>query len=510
VTAAAWRLVWEWAGSRGEATDINPQWTEVARLYDGGASRRQVEVSFRPRGLSVAALVEAGAHPHSGRGSLYLGDRLIIASRWVEASYDIDGEPLTVTLSESPDDDRGLWPPIGLESRIGWDRLSQVDRARRFSEGGAYLATGKIDATAWPSANSSAIGQGYPIVVGSPGSTTAPAVPAYGIAAAGAAVALLVSGARASGSVRVWGIDNTSGATPTMVAAASTSALSADTDGYGTSVTLTSINHASEGLDYSDGSVMATSWESAAGLPAGAGSLLQMIASASTARLDVGSFGGCASFLDRYRFDGYFDQRTPALGLIGAQFLPLLPASIVTGADGAGLVIWPWIDGAHHAVAHLVEGPGFARASRVTYRGEPLSSVVFSYGYDIARSAYTRRKVITPDASAHARHAMMTAGESADLVEIESRLVWDDASASRMLSDRMTQLAMPRRELSFIADAARYGSGGDRELQIGMAVDLTDTGLRLSRRAAVVSAIERSATSLRITCTLRDDALSGR
>ena len=56
-------------------------------------------VSFIPRGLSVAALVEAGAHPHSGRGSLYLGERLIISSRWVEASYDIDGEPLTVVLS---------------------------------------------------------------------------------------------------------------------------------------------------------------------------------------------------------------------------------------------------------------------------------------------------------------------------------------------------------------------------------------------------------------------------
>ena len=510
MTAAAWRFVWEWAGARGEATDINPQWTETARLYDGGASRRQVEVSFRPRGMSVAALVEAGAHPHSGRGSLYLGERLIIASRWVEASYDIDGEPLTVVLSESPDDDRGLWPPIGLESRIGWDRLSQVDRARRFSEGGAYLATGKIDTTAFTTANSSAIGQGYPVVVGSPGSSTAPAVPGYVTAVAGSACNILASGARASGSIRVWGNAATGGTTPTMTAGSSTTTLQAGTDGYGSAVTLAGLVPSSLGLDLSDGVVFATSWVGASGLPSGAGSLLQIIASASTARLDVGSFGGCASFLDRYRFDGYFDQRTPALGLIGAQFLPLLPASIVTGADGAGLVIWPWIDGEHHAVAHLVEGPGFARASRVTYRGEPLSSVVFSYGYDIARSSYSRRKTITPDASAHARHAMMTAGESADLVEIESRLVWDDASASRMLSDRVTQLAMPRRELSFIADAARYGSGGERELQIGMAVDLTDAGLRLSRRAAVVSGIERSATSLRITCTLRDDALLGR
>ena len=509
MTVAAWRFVWEWGGARGEALDVDPQWTESARLYEGGASRRQVEVSFHPRGLSVAALVEAGNHPHAGMGSLYLGDRLVISGRWVEASYDIDGEPLTVMISESPDDDRGLWPPIGLESRIGWDRLSQVDRARRFSEGGAYLATGKIDTTAWPLANSSAIGQGYPIVIGSPGSSTAPAVPAYATSTAGGQVWLAVSGARASGSVRVWGIDSGGGPTPTMIAGSSTSTLEAATDGYGSSITRTSIDYAALGLDYSDGTVMATAWESAAGLPSGAGELLQLIARSSSARLDLGSFGGCASFLDRYRFDGYFDQKAPALALIRAQFAPLLPVSIVSGADGAGIVIWPWIDGAHHAVAHLIEGPSFARASRVTYRGEPLSSVLFSYGYDIARSSYSRRATITPDASAHARHAMMAAGEAGELVEIESRMVWDEASAARMIKDRVTQLAMPRREVSYIADAARYGSGADRELQIGMAIDLTDDGLRFTRRAAVVSGIERSATSLRITCTLRDDVVLG-
>ena len=507
---ASWRFVWEWGGVRGEATDIDPQWTESARLYENGTSRRQVEVSFRPRGLSVAALVDAGVHPHAGRGSLYLGDRLVISSRWVEASYDIDGEPLTVTLSEAPSDDRGLWPPIGLEQRIGWDQVSQMDRVRRFADGGAYALSGKIDLTAWPLANSSAIGQGYPIVIGSPGSSTAPAVPGYVSSAAGAQAWLIASGARASGSVRVWGNSATSSPTPTMVAASSTSTLEAATDGYGSPVTRAEIDPAALGLDYSDGVVFATSWTGAAGLPGGAGSLLQLIATASTARLDVGSFGGCVSFLDRYRFDGYFDQRAPAFALMSAQFLPLLPAAIASGADGAGLVIWPWIDGAHHAVSHLVEGPGFARASRVTYRGEPLSSVVMSYGYDIARSSYSRRMTITPDVSAHARHAMMTAGDSGELVEIESRMIWDEASAARMLADRVTQLAMPRREVSYIADPARYGSGAARELQIGMAVDLTDDGLRFSRRAAVVSVIERSAVSLRITCTLRDDALSGR
>jgi len=38
--SAAWRFVWEWGGARGEAVDIDPQWTESARLYEDGASRR--------------------------------------------------------------------------------------------------------------------------------------------------------------------------------------------------------------------------------------------------------------------------------------------------------------------------------------------------------------------------------------------------------------------------------------------------------------------------------------
>ena len=510
MSAATWRFVWEWAGHRGTATDIAPAWTEVARLYDGGTSRRQVQVSFVPRGLSVAALVEAGAHPHSGRGDLYLGDVLVITGRWVEAEYDVDGAPLTVTISESPDDDRGAWPPIGLEQRAGWDRIAQTDRARRLREGGAYLATGEIDSTAWPLANGSAIGQGYPIVIGSPGTSTAPAVPAYVLRHAGAATLLAISGARASGSVRVWGIDTAASGTPTMVAGSSDSTLEADTDGYGTAITVSDINASTLGLDVTDSTVMATSWTDASGLPSGAGQLMQLVASASTLRLDVGSFGACASWLDRYRFDGYLDQRVPALALIASQFAPLLPVSLVTGRDGVGVVIWPWIDGAHHPIAHVVESPQFARASRVTYRGEPLSSVVFSYGYDIARSTYTGRAVITPDATAHARVAQLVAGDSGDLARVESRLVWSADSAARMMGDRVKALALPRREISYQADPALYGVGGPRELSIGMAIDLTDDGLRLSRRAACVSGIERSATLLRVTCVLRDDAVSGR
>lgn len=510
MSAAVWRFVWQWAGHRGTATDIAPAWTESARLYGRGTSRRQVEISFIPRGLSVAALVEAGAHPHSGRGDLYLGDVLVISGRWVEAEYDIDGAPLTVTISEAADDDRGLWPSIGAEQRAGWDRISQTDRSRRLREGGTYLATGEIDTTGFPYANGSAIGNAYPVVIGSPGTATAPAVPGYVTTLAAPSCNVLASGDRASGSVRLWGNTSSGGNAPTMVAASSTSTLQASADGHGASVALVSATPSSLGLDLSDGSVFATSWVEAVGLPSGAGQLLHLIATASSLRLDVGSFGASASWLDRYRFDGYVDQRVSALSLIQSQFMPLLPATLVSGRDGVGLVIWPWIDGAHHAVAHVVESPQFSRASRVGYKGEPLSSVVFSYGYDIARSAYTGRAVITPDATAHARVAMLVGGDTGEMARVESRLVWSPDSAARMMGDRVAALALPRREISYQADPALYGVGGPRELLIGMAIDLTDDGLRLSRRAAVVSGIERSATLLRVTCTFRDDAVSGR
>jgi len=520
VTAPAWRLVWEWGGYRGTAEDIDPQWSEVAELYGGGTSRRQVTVTLWPRGLSVAAVVEAGAHPMGGYGTLYLGERIVIAGRWIRPEYGADGEPLTITISESDADDRGVWPPVGMEARAGWGQAAQASRARRLALGDEYRA-GFIDETAWPACLPTSIGIAYPIVIGSPGTETAPAVPAPVVVAPTApavTVEVCVSGAAASGSVLVFGTDASApgaGVTPAIIAGTAPVSMTGATDGYGVQVTVASFasgttGSGGNGLDFSDGATYYTAWTDAAGLPGGAGDLIAMIATASSARLDIGAFGASASFLNRYRFDGYFDDRVSPLALIRAQFLPLLPVSLVSGPDGLGPVVWPWVDGGHHPTMHLVERPDFVRASRVGYAGEGLTSVVMSFGYDASQSLYTRRAVISPDVSAHARSITSMIGDSSGVTEIESRMVWSEASAARMIGDRVRELAAPRRVVSYMADPAVYGPGGARELRIGMAVDLTDDGLRLARRAACVSAVERSARSLRVTLTLRDDAVSGR
>ena len=500
MSAAAWRLVWTWAGHRGTATDVDAQWTERTELY-GGTSRRQVSVSFRPAGLSVAAVVEAGLHPAYGYGELYLGSLLVIAGPWLEVEYGVDGEPLTVTLSESADDDRGVWPPVSGVTRDVDASVDAWDDRR----------SGRITREGWALANDAAIGAAVPVVIGSPGSSSAPAVPAYVVLRAAPSVQVAVHAGRAAGSIRVWGVDQSApgaGVTPTPIAAAATSALASGVDAFGSQVTLAVFaSGASSGLDYTSGSVYATSWEAAEGVPGPAGWLIQEIALASSARIDHGSISAAASYLNGYRFDGYLDDRVSPLGLIQSQIAPLLPVSLISTTDGVGLVIWPWVDGQHHGSAHVIAGPGFALASRVRYEGSPMSSLSLSFGYNALTGLYTRTATASAGTSAHARLAMGVAGAALGRDEIQSRLIWSEATAGRIVQDRMSQLALPRRRIDYVCDPAIYGVGGSRELRVGQQIDLTDAALRLSRRSAVISGVERSATSLRVTCQLRDDAL---
>jgi len=537
-----WRFEWEWSGAKGINFDIDPKWTESSSLFGGGTSRRSVEVSFVPKGLSVAAKVEAGNHPLAGSGSLYMGDTLILASRWQSVEYDVDGAPITITLSESPQDDKGFFPPIGQEIRTGLERVTQITRQQRFLRGGNYFSRGKIDRISWPVAASGSQGQDYPVVIGSPGDDSTPAVPAYEVRPLPGVRTLLVSGYKATGHVLVFGTqsvdssryapaagDRNTGQVPEIVPARYTNTVDSDRDGTNSSVS--TIDHRfglydatdapdASNLDYSDSAIVFTSWGhknqidengdpsgSAVGMTPNAGDLLFEIASSSTSRLDMSSFGAAKTWLNRYRFDGYLDQRVNPLGLIQNQFLPLLPASLVSGKNGVGIVVWPWVDGYHSSTMHIIEGGGFARASRVSFSGEPVSAVTFSYAYDVAKGVYSKRKLGSPDSTAQARLAMQITGDAAGVIDMESKLLWDDATVSRILTDKLTHMGLPKREIRYNADPAIYGVGGPKELTVGQQIDLTDAGLRFSRKAAVISGIERSVDSLLCVVMLRDDPM---
>jgi len=535
-----WRFEWEWNGAKGINFDIDPKWTESSSLFGGGTSRRSVEVSFIPKGLSVAAKVEAGNHPLSGSGSLYMGDILVLASRWQTVEYDVDGAPLTITLSESPQDDKGFFPPIGQEIRTGLERVTQIQRQQRFLRGGDYFAKGKIDRTSWPLANSGAIGYDYPVVIGSPGTDTVPAVPAYvAVGELGNVFKLLVSGYKARGNVLIFGTQAASTTAYTVVAGQDNTAQTPQVgparyanrvlnDRDGNNSPVATCYHqfglydagsapSQTNIDYSDSTTLFSSWGfeqtldendvagGGVGMTPNAGDLLFEIASSSTSRLDMSSFGAAKTWLNRYKFDGYLDQRVNPLGLIQNQFLPLLPASLVAGKNGVGIVVWPWVDGYHSSTMHIVEGGGFGRAGRVTYAGDPVSAVTLSYAYDASKGVFSKRKLGSPDSTAQARLAMQVTGDAAGVIDIESRLLWDDATVSRILTDKLTHMGLPKREIRYNADPAIYGVGGPRELSVGQQIDLTDDGLRFSRKAAVISGIERSADRLLCVVMLRDE-----
>jgi len=506
---ARWRFTWAWAGMTGEVLDVAPSFTETSDLYASLQGESSVRLVVRLRGISsVAAVVNSGVPLFTGTGELYHGDQLVMSGRWSEESeYGADDEPLTIVLSESWEDDGGLWPPLGEAPRSTPAVLADELAGRR---------PGTVTPRTWPTkVYPAGQGAGYPYVIGSPGTSLLPGSPAPVVADGSVtAINVMVHAGPMRGTVTLWGTEKTADAAtgtgvPSLISQSVT--VSTSSDLLGCTCSVVAFNSAAVGYpgwSNGGGNYFVSFNGTASGAPSGAGAVALSALEVATPRVDIGAARAVAPLLDRYRLDGYVDDRVEPLQWLARQLVPILPVALVRGPFGATLTPWPWLDSATDAAYHLREGAGFARASGVTCSTKGAPSLVrVMYGWCPSTGSYTGEVPAGAADTLQGRIAATLLPRSGGTRTIETRLVWDAATASRIARDRISALALPRRTIAYQCDPGLYGAGGRWELRAGLPLLLTDEGLRLSRAPAVVRRIERAGDRMRVDLDLRDDGM---
>lgn len=500
-----WRLTWTWAGVSGSISDVAPDFTRRADLYGGASGVLSVGLRVQLRGIrSVAATVAAGVPLYTGTADLYLGDELVVSGRWsADSTYGADGEPLSLVLEEALDSDTGVWPPIGDAPTLGTDRLI---------DGALGIRPGIVTSRTWPVISPSSQGAGYPVVIGTPGTSDLPGAPAPVISDGSAtAISVMAHAGPAAGTVTVWGptrVADDAGGTTAPTLTSYTATLSTATDRLGCVVVGDTFSSTAVGKPgwSPGGASYYTSWDgTASGLPSGAGDLLALALERSSLRVDVGSVRSARPLLNRYVLAGYVDDRVPPLEWVQAVLLPILPASLTPGPAGLELAIWPWLDTPDAVALRLRADVGFSRASAVGYTSRSAPGAVRVLGAWCPSEGRCMR-----EATASARDLLAartaSAGPRGGLESVETRIVWDAATLARVARDRLLAAAV-RRTVAYQCDPTIYGPGGRLALRIGMPILLTDDAIRLSGAAAVIRSIEHSGSAMRVQVDLRDDGM---
>ena len=465
--------------------------TDGSDLLSIDSEQRSVSFSalWMPDDVDVAALIEAGHDLAAARGELSLWapgrayeDRIpVLEGRAVAPTYGGQGEPIALTLEERLYDDASL----------------------------LIEPTARVTPTTWPNADPAMMGRAYPLVFGKPGryleadgsegkTTGSPA-----LLVDVAAKRFLIAGHHTNATqVRI--INTTKGE-------ARDETIELAVDGLGREVTI--IDGSGTGLSVVEGDEYWARWDDGEALVGEddaspirqAGDLLRYILRRSTLRVDLGAMASAMRYLNRYQLDGYVDD--PEVGAwdwVVDNLLPLVPMSVVGGPRGLRPILYRYDARELDAVDTIVAGPEAVRASSVGYSvDEPVQRVAVSYAPRGGEGDMLREVVLSGDpdelgADSHRslRASRIRYGERRTL-RIETDIVYDSSTAQLIASTLASVHALPRREVIYELDPARYAT-----LEAGAVVTLTDDELHLVDHVAIVQAIAWSATTLSVTLVL--------
>jgi len=453
----------------------------------------QRSVSFpelwMPDDVDVAKLVEAGHDLAGARGELSLWapgrtyeERIpVLAGRAVAPTYGGRDEPVALTLEDRLYDDRSL----------------------------LIEPTARVTPTTWPGADPAMMGRAYPLVFGKPGiyeeadGTAGTTTGSPALLVDVAAKRFLVAGHHTNATtVRI--INTTKGE-------ARDETIELALDGLGREVTI--IDGSGTGLSVVEGDEYWVRWDDGEALVGEddarpirqAGDLLRYILRRSTLRVDLGAMASAVRYLNRYRLDGYVDDpEVTAWDWCADNLLPLVPMAIVGGPRGLRPILYRYDARELDAIDAIEAGPQALRASPVGYSvEEPVQRVAVSYAPRGGEGDMLREVVLSGDpdelgADSHRalRASALRYGELRTL-RVESDIVYDSATAQLIATTLASVHALPRREVVYELDPARYAT-----LEAGAVVTLTDAELHLVDQVAVVQSIGWGATTMSVTLLL--------
>ena len=416
--------------------------------------------------------------------------RVVLRGMVQEPAIGAMGEPFAFALVEDPADDLTILPPSS------W----VVEAGVTMPEAGS----------AGPSPQ--AVGNHYPIVIGSPGqavgvgTTSAslvdqvPAVPALLVKREPTASTkadhwiMLCGGFSPATSVRIYNSSNP----------AKTFTTTAIVHGYDLlSQPFSYVLPDTGGNSPEESDALYSIWDPAtggglqspysAGSLRGAGDVIRWALSESTIRIDHGRLAEL-SILNSYKIDSYINTPTSPWGWLLSEVLPLLPVSVGTGPDG--LFVVPWLARAleaSQAVDHLETGRNCTREGAAVYTS--VSDVYNHLTIQFAPSAdggtFARHRTLSGDRvntsdpntapGYWCRRSAAIFGRRS--LSVEASVVYDLATADAILGDLERRHSHPRREIIYSLPRRMDW------LRPGDVVTLTDPDLHLSSVVALVGSI---------------------
>ena len=366
-----------------------------------------------------------------------------------------------------------------------------------------------VSLESWPNAAAAAIGKYYPLVFGKPGPYTYPGGSA-GVSGSPARFVdttgdkLLIAGHHVVAST----VQISDGTTDENFSVINT------TDGLGQKCALVDITGAvsitiDPTLDYH------TSWNHTSGgaLKAlhstltleGAGDLLEWLLTQSTLTYDAGRFAALKPALNGFKLAGYIDAPIAPWEWVQANLLPILPLSLVAGAEGVYGVLWEYgnsLDPALVAV-DLEVGVNALRVSMVEYTNSTIVTFKLEYAMRSRTGQLQTYQVRAPalvagdsKVSKGLYCAQANTRKTKGVKTISSYILYDGATVQRVLAWQERAFAQDSRLIRYLVDPLTGAT-----LTLGQVVRVIDEELyinQIGRVEALSYGLESTELAIRL------------
>jgi hypothetical protein len=435
---------------------------ESIDLWATEAPRRSSSVAF-DLGIDVAALIEEG-HDLAGciaelaqlaDGDPWTARRPFVRGRLVEPQYGAQGEGVQASIEQDVLTDESTLSPMTMPAVAIFDAL---------------------DATTYPLRSATDDGIVIPVVFGTPGEGTAPGTVAASVGSVidslGTPFAVYAVAAHAVTALSVTLVNRDDGSTVSLPI-----------------VQVTIETGEVVALVFDDRSVSLWTptatpvviWDDGGGLVAEgigelthAGDFVAWLLSLTEQEVDQGRVNLARSSLAAFQVSGYVDDAVVIADYIREAVLDILPVSMMVGPKGVYPLVWRWDATSIDAVAawDLTTDLDIARESVVTYEDadKVANTVQLRYGWGPRVEDYTREMWAVGDPASRPRGLRFGGAASLALSywsdpilarstvrygvkrdSLETAIVHDDLTASRVLAWRSRRWALPSRVVEYSA-----------------------------------------------------------
>lgn len=421
---------------------------DIADVMSRTSTGRSVSFSSLLFPVDVAALVNAGHDLSRATGQVLVDGVVIMSGMVSEPEYGREGEPVSLTVSDDPYNDRGLLPTNVVYTYT----LTSVG----VTDAGATVPMVFGRPAVWTDLNGDVQSR-----AGSP-------APVLSRTTAGVAYWLLIGDAPVDGLTHAGIIDSKGKRERFPLTGVTGTGLPRD-GSIECYIALASVIGLTEEdapyyVDYQE-----YSGNYARGRDGRAGELIAFLLSRSTLTIDWGRFDAARSELNEYLLAGYFDSPASPWQLINDHLNPILPISWLSGVDGIYPIAWDL------TAAPTAQIKNESRVSPVTYEGDAgdiVNQVIIKYTRAAHNDTYRQQTTLRDELS------IANYGEASETITCD--VCSDKATAYRIARHILATRAWVHRAVTYEME---------NPPAVGSIVSVTDDDLSLTNHDAIVRGV---------------------